>query len=96
METNFVYAVITRNEYYHGFIIMLETGALREGRLLGTDLHMQLVRMEHYLIVQDYFAPIVWDTEEAARNWAISKGYIPTTTNCIYHQNGSVLYVATV
>jgi hypothetical protein len=90
------YAVIAWNGYYHGFIITLESAALREGHLPGTDLRSQLVRMNHYLLVQDYHAPIVWQTEELARQWAISKGYTPTTTKCIYHQDGSIFYAATV
>jgi hypothetical protein len=90
------YAVISRNEYYHGFLITLETAALREGHLPGTDLKSQLNRMQHYLIVPDYYHPVVWLTEESARSWAISKGYTPTTTNCIYHQDGSIFYASTV
>ena len=90
------YAVIARNEYYHGYVITLETAALREGHLPGTDLHMQLFRMTHCLLVQDYYSAIVWRTEELARQWAIEHGYTPTTTKCVYHQDGGVLYMATV
>ena len=92
METKFDYAVCSRNEYYHGYLLTLETAAYREGHLPGTNLHMQLVRMNHYYLVQDYYYPVIFQTIEAARDWAVSHGYTFTETDIIYHQSGDILY----
>jgi len=96
METTFDFAVISRNEYYRGFLITLETAALHSGELPGTDLKAQLERMNHYLIVQDFHAPIIWTSIDSASKWAVSKGYAPVTSHLIYHQDGRIFAQSTL
>ena len=88
----FEFATIDYNPYYSGFIVWLYSASYHAGDLLGKS---GLERMKHTYLVQNVFAPIVWNSVNDATQWCTKNGYTVCNTKTVYQVTNGILHIPT-
>jgi hypothetical protein len=89
--TEFTFAALSYNGYYHGYTCHLETAAYRSGSLAGLCWER---REPETMVAQSSIGIVVtWPTLQDACDELESLGYVPVFTRTVYHVDGRVLYL---
>ena len=89
--SDFTFAAVSYNGYYHGYNAWLETTGYRSGSLAGESWELQMNGRE--LAQSSLGIVVTWPTMQAAYDELSKLEYIPVSTRTVYHVDGRVLYL---